>query len=219
MPGMGRPNSNARRTALRSFFAQHKDGLRSVNNWAKTAGISEGTIRNFLAPHNPTEGLNDSTYQALAEAASKLLQRSIPVAELRGETMIPGEIAISGFVGAGGKVDYSADLSRGAGLGHVPAPPIFDSAIEAVIVRGDSMFPVYRDGDILYFSVDQEYDPTTLVGQDCIVKISDGGHFIKVLKRGTAKKAWTLGSWNNPDIENVRLDWVRPVLWVMRAKR
>jgi hypothetical protein len=50
------------------------------------------------------------------------------------------------------------------------------------------------------------------------VKLTDGRTFVKVLKRATKTTA-TLGSHNAPDIENVRVEWAAPVLWVKRSQR
>lgn len=57
-------DAEARRQALRKFIAMR--GLK-VAPWAKKAGISEGTVRNFLT--GATHSLTDQTIQKLAAAA------------------------------------------------------------------------------------------------------------------------------------------------------
>lgn len=53
-----------RRTSLRIFMAANK---LKVAPWCRSAGLSEGTLRNFL--NGASESLSDRSYEALAEAA------------------------------------------------------------------------------------------------------------------------------------------------------
>lgn len=88
----------------------------------------------------------------------------------------------------------------------------------AVEVRGDSMAPVYRDGDLIIGAKRSGAAADNLIGQDCIIETREGQRYIKFLLRGSPKGRYTLRAYNptTPDIENVRLAWVAPILWVRR---
>lgn len=184
------------RKALREFRNTYKlSNLR----WAKASGLSEGTIRNYLA--GPTDSLNDSTYRKLAQGAATLLDRDVSVAELRGERTASAFVAIVGKVGAGAQVFAFDDSLKGAGIGEVERPPGIAGSITAVQVEGDSMLPAYRDQDILFYTRDGADDWTRHVGDECVVQVSDGRVYVKVLRRGTRKGTATLSSYNAADIE------------------
>ncbi len=121
-----------------------------------------------------------------------------------------------GYVGAGQQVIPIDDNPMGQGLDNVESPPDDEQTVVAVQVRGHSMFPVYRDGDLLYYSRDGANDWTALLGKDCVARLGDGRVLVKVLRHGTHKNKWTLASYNSPDIENVDIEWVAPIRWVRR---
>lgn len=119
-----------------------------------------------------------------------------------------GTTPISGYVGAGAEfVPLSSD---DPGLGHAPLSVEPNSA--AVIVRGESMYPRYFDGEYLYYIKDMR-DPRDFIGRECIVKLMDGGMYVKVLRRGSTNKLFNLESWNAPPIDDQRVEWAAPVTW------
>ncbi len=69
-----------RREALRTFIEREK---LSVLGWTKKAGLTESSVRHFLAGRS--DSLNDKTYESLAYAASRHLNRPVSANELRGE--------------------------------------------------------------------------------------------------------------------------------------
>jgi hypothetical protein len=85
-------------------------------------------------------------------------------------------------------------------------------------VRGDSMSPVYRDGDTLLCSRHFGRHVDNLVGLDCAVLTDDGRGYLKILKRGSKPGRYNLKSYNPhiDDIENVQVDWAAPVSWIKR---
>lgn len=88
----------------------------------------------------------------------------------------------------------------------------------AVVVRGDSMAPVYRDGDTLIGA--KTTSPTkSLVGFDCIVETMAGDRFIKFLAAGPERGRFNLKSYNpaHADHTNVLLRWAAPITMVMRG--
>lgn len=127
---------------------------------------------------------------------------------LDGPAMRPSNIApLVGFVGAGAEVYAIDDHLKGGGLEEIEAPFPVPLHTVCVAVRGDSMMPVYEDGDLIGYSR-AHGDPAQLLNRRCLVKLVDGRLFIKVLKRGSGPGLFTLSSFNAPDIEDVALEWV-----------
>jgi phage repressor protein C with HTH and peptisase S24 domain len=106
-----------------------------------------------------------------------------------------------GYVGAGAQVFPIDDHELGAGLEEVDVPPLISGDVVAVIVRGDSMYPRYFDGEYLFYSADQR-PPGELVGRECVVRLDDGSMLVKRLRKGSTKGRFNLESWNAPLIED-----------------
>jgi phage repressor protein C with HTH and peptisase S24 domain len=85
--------------------------------------------------------------------------------------------------GSGGHFDESG-FPAGKGWDEVALPSSGDEHAYALEISGDSMKPVYRDGDIVIVS------PGTAIrrGDRVVVKTSDGEVMVKELKRRTAKQ-------------------------------
>ncbi len=84
--------------------------------------------------------------------------------------------------GSGGFFD-SAGFPAGQGWDEVPLPWAPEDGSYALEVTGDSMLPLYRDGDIIVVS------PTAQVrrGDRVVVRTKDGEVLVKVLHRQTAR--------------------------------
>lgn len=106
-----------------------------------------------------------------------------------------------GYVGAGAEVFPIDDHALGAGLDEVDVPPLIQGDVVAVIVRGDSMYPRYFDGEYLFYSGERR-PPDELVGRECVVWLKDGRALVKRLRRGTAKGLFNLESFNAPVMED-----------------
>lgn len=104
----------------------------------------------------------------------------------------------------------------------MPAPPAIpgrvDAPTHAVIVLGNDLWPVYRDGDILFFSMARPLPPEEVSGQECIVEQESGE---KVMKRvvyldgepGTV----LLSSFQGPEMAALSVKRCMPVMWTLRA--
>jgi phage repressor protein C with HTH and peptisase S24 domain len=93
-------------------------------------------------------------------------------------------VPVIGFAeaGAGGYFD-DAGFPAGKGWDEIPFPAVNDEHAYALEISGDSMQPLYRDGDIIVVS------PSSPVrrGDRVVVKTRDGEVMAKELKRKTAK--------------------------------
>lgn len=141
-----------------------------------------------------------------------------PAVLLSGDDAASISIPVVGFVSAGEGWTPIDDTS---------AP---DDAIEfdlgshdtiGLEVRGDSMAPVYRNGD--YLICHRQFGPNAdnCIGLDCVIRTAAGQNFVKILRRGSRGGRFTLRSYNPviDDIEDVALAWAAPVAWIRRGGR
>ena len=155
------------------------------------------------------------------------------IAEPQKIKMIP----IKGIAGAGGEIFCDGDDD--GGYGEVECPIFFTSNyndIVAVQVRGDSMFPVFQDGWVVYYTERRDLElPTILlqggqvpynpkgsiddplgdfINKPCIVKLRNGRTMLKTLKKGSEKGLYNLVSYNSPDMENMEVEWAAKIVFV-----
>ena len=98
--------------------------------------------------------------------------------------------------------------------------PSTSEGYAAVIVRGESMQPAYRPGDLLLFLPHgaRTYALEELYDRDCVVVTETGEAFVKRVRKGRAPGLVDLVSYN-PVIEPLydqRLRWGAPIMWVKR---
>ena len=123
-------------------------------------------------------------------------------------------IAIAGKVGAGASVPLVDAYEKGNGLYHVACPSELNGKnIVGVEVEGDSMFPIYRGGDVLFYTRDALGVPTEAIGSICVCEDESGQGWVKLVKVGAEKGLFSLIS-INPQAESmhdVKLKWAAPV--------
>lgn len=121
-------------------------------------------------------------------------------------------VPIVGYVGAGEKVVNFED--PGGGLGPVIPPPQGEH-MAAIVVRGDSMWPAYQEGDVLFFDPATEVQ-SDCIGRECIVQVRGGPTYVKRVFRGTKDGTFRLASYKAPEVDNVELVWAARVRWIRR---
>ncbi len=123
-------------------------------------------------------------------------------------------IPLIGFAQAGAAGFFDdAGYPTGGGWDEIPFPDVGDPHAYALEISGDSMDPVYRDGDIVIVS------PAASVrrGDRVVVKTVKGEVMAKQLRRRTARKIELMSF--NPEHEDPVLsvedvDWIARVVWV-----
>jgi transcriptional regulator with XRE-family HTH domain len=180
---------------------KRKGYARTGKKLARAAGLGETVVRDIL-----DKGV-DARVSTLIKIADAL---EIPAASLFG-TQVP----VLGKIGAGGSVLFEESDEPEL----VDRPPGAAGRLMALRVTGDSMYPVYRDGDIIYVARDHEGVLKEYIGEECACHTVEGGTFLKTLTVGTQIQRYTLRSFNAPDMENVELLWATPVLFVMRNRK
>lgn len=146
---------------------------------------------------------------------SKYLQSVLKLLDLTDteRAMIP----VVGYIGAGAEVFSIDDHAKGDGLDLIEAPPGMLNGI-ALIVRGDSMSPVFKDGYTIFvektlFSLD------TLIGDDCYIQLADGRCFLKTLHYGTKVGTFALLSYNAPPIHDAVVERAYPIAFIKPRNR
>jgi phage repressor protein C with HTH and peptisase S24 domain len=126
------------------------------------------------------------------------------------------QVPVVGYVGAGAEIFSVDDHAKGGGIDYVDAPPggISKSAV-ALVVRGDSMLPVFEAGDIIYYDRQDNGDLSHLIGKNCVVRLADGRTFVKKLQFSNG--AYWLHSHNADPIVDAQIEWAARVLWVKKA--
>ncbi len=121
-------------------------------------------------------------------------------------------LGVEGYTGAGEVVIPLNEEDVDSLDVDFDAPELF-----AVQVRGNSMQPVYRNGDYLVCSRLRGADIASVLGHDCVVRTEEGESYIKRVVRGNARGTFTLMSYGGDTIADRRLAWVAPVIWIKRA--
>lgn len=164
---------------------------------AKKAGLGETAIRDIF-----DETRNDVRASTL-----------IKLAEFFDTTVdeLTTPIELGGKIGAGGSILFEEDPNPKK---KVARPPLASGRMLALQVVGDSMFPRYDEGSIVYVRRDHEGVLPQYIGRECAVHLVDGGTFLKVLEEGSEPGKYNLRSHNAPLIRNVEVIWASPVLYV-----
>lgn len=125
-------------------------------------------------------------------------------------------VPVAGYVGAGAKVFLFADGAPSSG-DFIKTPKGF-GAVQALIVRGDSMYPAYKDGDIIFYSGAQAELPIRVGGDDYVVFLKDGSVLLKVVEPN-GDGTYTLNSYNAPPVRSAEIESAFPVRYIEKNRR
>lgn len=173
----------------------------------KPTSLSLKVGRNRTLVKDLLEKARDVQVGTLSKLAGAL---DVPLSDLLAAPRVP----VVGYIGAGGEVIYE-DVGNEE---QVARPPAISGSVIALEVRGSSMLPKYKDGDIIYIQRQHDGVLPDYIGEDCAVRVEGGETYIKQLMRGSEEGLFTLLSLNASPIENVRVEWATPVLFIMPAR-
>ena len=125
----------------------------------------------------------------------------------------PSTVPLLGFAqaGAGGFFD-SGGFPAGQGWDEIKVPSKNDENAYALEVSGDSMLPLYRDGDVIIVSPTEQLRR----GDRVVARTSDGEVMAKILYRQSEKQVelHSLNPEHEPRIIKTKdLDWIVRILW------
>ena len=155
------------------------------------------------------------------ESVSRLLQASGATMEefselltgRKGQPPKRKQIPLMGFAkaGKGGFFDDSG-FPAGNGWDEIEVPGVTDQNAYALEITGDSMMPIYREGDTIIVSP----AATTRKGDRVVVRTTDGQVMAKIMQRQTSKTL-ELASFNPSHTTKVLdmkdIDWIARIMW------
>lgn len=189
----------------------------SVSGLAKSAGLDSTTFNKSKRVTTTgkerwpsTESLAkvlESTGASLDEFFALIQQAG----EQSGAYIQPVPLIGMTQAGTGGFFD-DGGLPTGGGWDQIKIPNIRDENAYALEVIGDSMEPLYREGDLLVVSPNAEVRR----GDRVVVKTHDGEVTAKTLERKTAQ--WIELASMNPEYSNRKLattdvEWIARIIW------
>lgn len=206
----------------RALDALARENRLSVSGLARNAGL-DPTSFNKSKRHTAdgrkrwpsTESLSKAlkaTNTSIADFV-RLIDTGGPDRPLRQSRDGSGSYPLIGFAeaGVGGYFDDSG-FPAGQGWEQIDFPARGKASIFALEVSGDSMMPLYRDGDIVLI------DPDTRVrkGDRVVVRTLEGEVMAKLLERKNDKEVRLKSL--NPDhedrvIPHSDVDWIARIIW------
>lgn len=205
----------------------HKQVWNAIDTIAERYGYSASGLakKSGLDPtsFNPSKrnGPDGRPRWPTMESIARLLQASGASVEefadllsgRRGQPPKLRQLPLLGFAkaGKGGYFDDSG-FPAGSGWDEIDVPGITDQNAYALEITGDSMLPVYREGDIIIVS------PSASIrkGDRVVVRTTDGQVMAKILHRQTAKTL-ELASFNPNHVNRIYdmrdIDWIARIMW------
>ncbi len=189
-----------RQARIKARYSTAMDAAKALNMSPATYRCHENATRGFM---------NDfaQKYARFFRVSYEWLQtgKGKPFNEAQEASLVVG------IVGAGAEI-FPADDAL---LDSAPSPPGSWEIPEVLQVRGDSMYPAYNDGDLIYCK-QRLNSHADAIGLECMVKIEGGQRLLKRVSKGSKLRFFTLLSYNAPPIEDVRIEWAAPVVWIKR---
>lgn len=191
---------NMRRTIGRAIA-----GARKANGYTQESLAAEiGKSRATIAAWEGGDFLPD--VETLAAIESLL---NTPNGALRA----PGQkkARVIGYVQAGDHGAEAIHHPEPIDLGGVALPASANDGDVWLQVRGNSMLPDYRAGDLICYDASRVFDPADCLRRRCVVQISDGRVLIKTLQPGSTPGRYDLASSNAPTLADELVAWAGPV--------
>ena len=184
-------------------WARTKAGYKTASQAARALGIKV-----------PTYSSHENTSRGLRRDAALHYARRFKV---NFEWLVTGNgkptdrdgVSVVAYVGAGAEI-YPEE--PGHPFETVDPPPGREVDCVAARVRGESMYPMLRDGWLIFWRRIERGVGDECVNQLCIVKIDDGPTLVKTLRAGKLPGLFTLESWNAPPRTDVKLEWAAKVI-------
>jgi phage repressor protein C with HTH and peptisase S24 domain len=191
----------------------------SPSGLAKRAGLDPTTFnrsKRTMPDGRPRWPSTESLAKALNAAETDLENFAHLVAGGRAISSRPGparRIPLIGMAQAGGDGYFSdGGYPAGAGWDEVGLPEIADANAYALEISGESMEPVFRDGDMIVVSP----EASIRRGDRVVVRTQRGEVMAKLLARRSARRI-ELRSFNpehpNYTFELAEITWMHRIIW------
>ena len=188
----------------------------SASGLAKRSGLDPTSFNpsKRLGPDNrPRWPTMESINRVLDASGASVEEFTDLLSGRKGQPPKRKQIPLIGFAkaGKGGFFDDSG-FPAGNGWDEIDVPGITDQNAYALEITGDSMMPVYREGDTIIISP----SATVRKGDRVVVRTADGQVMAKILQRQSARSI-ELASFNpdhtNKTFDMKEVDWVARIMW------
>ncbi len=206
---------------------RHADIWTAIDNFARAHGLSPSGLARRA-------GLDSTTFNKSkritregkprwpsTESISKILDAMNSnfgefIVHLGGESAqgLAQRVPVIGFVEAGSEGFFDdAGYPIGSGWDETIFPQVGDPHAYALEISGDSMQPIYRDGDIVVVSP----QGSIRRGDRIVVKTKEGEVLAKELKRQSSKRIELLSlnrAYGDRILPMENIDWMARIVWV-----
>ncbi len=188
----------------------------SASGLAKRSGLDPTSFNpsKRLGPDNrPRWPTMESINRVLDASGASVEEFTDLLSGRKGQPPKRKQIPLIGFAkaGKGGFFDDSG-FPAGNGWDEIDVPGITDQNAYALEITGDSMMPVYREGDTIIISP----SATIRKGDRVVVRTADGQVMAKILQRQSARSI-ELASFNpdhaNKSFDMKDVDWLARIMW------
>lgn len=188
---------------------------------SRKAGLSEDAIRNLRRGSKTETGRHGASTRTIEKLAVVL--ETTPGWLLDGigdedASSTRHTVPIMGYVGAAARVEPEYEQVPTEGLDTIELPFAVPSFMIAFVIVGDSMLPVYNDGDAVIVYRDQMRGIESFYGEEAVVLTSEGKRYLKTILKG-GDGFITLNSFNARPMEDVDVTWVGEIYVTIRASQ
>ncbi|HSG94794.1 MAG TPA: helix-turn-helix transcriptional regulator [Afifellaceae bacterium] len=203
------PSALARKAGLdpTAFNPSKRSSADGRERWPSTESIAKVLAATGASLEEFTAAVNDPLSRLVPPGTKGMVNTAGTPMTLARQVPLLGfaQAGIGGFFEDGG---YPA----GSGWDKIDLPALEEDGSYALEVQGDSMLPLYRDGDIIIVSPAEKIRK----GDRIVVKTKDGEVMAKVLKRRTASQV-ELMSLNRDHDDRVLalsdIEWMARIVW------
>jgi repressor LexA len=178
--------------------------------FARRFGVDQTTVSKWEKDRQIPEGHNLDILAGLEETDLPPNEEIVPNRTNSLFTLVP----VVGDIGAGAAV-YPAQDDNNHPMGYIRAARGF-GAVEALRVRGDSMWPAYRDGDMIYIEARAADFPLER-NREYILQLADGRRILKMVEPARLNGRYNLISYNAPPESDIEITGAQRVRYVRKA--
>jgi len=132
--------------------------------------------------------------------------------EARGQSR---RVRVEGTLGMDGIVQDAGQKQQQEIVEEVEYPPGATGEYIAFKVEGNTNFPAFFGGDVIYASLPA--DPEQSIGRQCIATLRGGERRVCILARGAATGLFMLMSFNAAPLPDVEVIAAAPIVWIKRG--
>lgn len=196
---LGERHHRLRQARVHAGFERQRDVFERFGGWNRNTYKSN---ENGNAPFSFDQA---KTYaKAFGVRAEWLYDGSGAMLETRGSRTVP----LVGYVGAGAVAHYYASADEG--LGEVDAPDNSTKDTVAVLIRGESLGPLFEEWLVFYDEIRAPVTPD-LHGQLCVVGLPNDQVLVKRLMPSRSRGLYHLYSNNEAPILDQEIGWAARV--------